>query len=65
MMTDAQYVKHFCKAHKLYILKKPTKEDSHIVYDWSDGKGLVVAEGFTYKELRENLNKWGMAKCLG
>jgi hypothetical protein len=60
MMTDAQYIKHICKVFGLYLLKKPTKEDSHTVYDISTGKSIIVAEGMNYKELREALNKWGL-----
>lgn len=61
MMTDAQYVKHCCKMFKLDLLKF-CKGDGYAVYDWSSGKGVIVAEALTYKELREQINKWGLSR---
>lgn len=63
MMTDAQYVKHCCKVFKLDCIKWHDKGDGYAAYDWSSGKGVIVAEGKTYKELRDSLNKWAMERA--
>lgn len=59
MMTDAQYVKHCCKMFRLELLRY-CKGDGYAVFDLSTGEEVIVAEALTYKELREQINKWGL-----
>ena len=61
MMTDAQYVKHCCKTFKLDLFKY-CKGDGYAVFDWSSGEGVIIAEAATYKELREQINRWGLSR---